>query len=134
MRDFVEKYFCTRFKKTDRNLKNGEKKWFPLARKPVSPTMNKLPLDGIFFKNWILPDFNNVSISRNKFNFKNWIPPNFHYQEVIFSKIWFFLISLMVSTSRNKSCKILSCLGEIVFFYSEFFDSGNHYRNVEANF
>ena len=40
----------------------------------------------------------------------------------------------MVSTSRNKSCKILSCLGEIVFFYSEFFASGNHYRNVQANF
>ena len=40
----------------------------------------------------------------------------------------------MVSTSRNKSCKILSCLGEIAFFYSEFFASGNHYHNVEANF
>ena len=32
----------------------------------------------------------------------------------------------MVSTNRNKNCKILSCLGEIVFFYSEFFASGNH--------
>ena len=29
--------------------KNGEKKWFSLAGKPVSPTMNKLPLAGIFF-------------------------------------------------------------------------------------
>ena len=38
----------------------------------------------------------------------------------------------MVSTTRNKSCKILSCLDEIVFFYSEFFASGNHYWNVEA--
>ena len=40
----------------------------------------------------------------------------------------------MVSTSRNKSRKIISCLGEIVFSYSEFFASGNHNRNVEANF
>ena len=35
-----------------------EKKWFPLAGKSVSPTMNKLPLAGIFFKNLILPNFN----------------------------------------------------------------------------
>ena len=40
----------------------------------------------------------------------------------------------MVSTSRNPRSKILSCLGKVVFFYPEFFASGNHYRNVEANF
>ena len=40
----------------------------------------------------------------------------------------------MVSASRNKSCEIIFCLGEIVFFYSEFSASGNLYRNVEANF
>ena len=28
-----------------------KKKWFPLAGESVSPTMNKLPLAGIFFKN-----------------------------------------------------------------------------------
>ena len=66
--------------------------------------------------------------------FKNCIPPNFHNQkEGYLLKIWFFLISIMVSTSRNKSWKILSCLGEIVFFYSEFSSSGNHYRNVVVN-
>ena len=58
--------------------------------------------------------------------------PNFYYQdEGYFFKIWFFLISIMVSTSRNKSCKILSCLAEIVFWV---FASGNHYRNMEDNF
>ena len=30
----------------------------------------------------------------------------------------------MVSTSRNRSCKIFFYLGEIVFFYSRFFASG----------
>ena len=40
----------------------------------------------------------------------------------------------MVSTSRNKNCKVLSSLGEIVFCYSDFFASKNHYQNVEANF
>ena len=40
----------------------------------------------------------------------------------------------MVSTSRNKICKIFSCLDEIVFFYSRLFARGNKYRNVEANF
>ena len=127
------------------SLKSGEKKWFPLAGKSVSPTMNKLLLAGIFLKIKfrlisIMVSTNrkkalkSVSISRNKV-FKNWIPPNFHYQEQgYFLKIWFFLISIMVSTSRNKSCKILFCLGEIVFLYWEFFASGNHYRNMEANF
>ena len=40
----------------------------------------------------------------------------------------------MIPTSRNNSCKILSCLGEKAFFYSEFFPTGNHYRNVKTNF
>ena len=41
----------------------------------------------------------------------------------------------MVSTSRNKSCKILFCVGEIVFFYSEVFANGNHYWNhMKDNF
>ena len=76
-----------------------EKKWFPLAGKSVSPSMNKLPLAGIFLKNCVPPNFNN----------------GFHQQkEAYFLKIGFFLISIMVFTSRNKSCKILFCLGEIV--------------------
>ena len=41
------------------SLKNGEKKWFPLARRSVSSNRNKLPLAGVFFKNWTLPNFNN---------------------------------------------------------------------------
>ena len=50
---------------------------------------------------------------------KNWIPSNFindfHYQK--------------------QSCKILFCLGEIVFLYLVFFASGNHsWIYVEANF
>ena len=49
--------------------------------------------------------------------FKNWRPRNFHWQEeCYFKEIWFFLVSIIVSTSENKSCKILFCLGEIVFF------------------
>ena len=52
MKDFVEKYFST-ILFYQKNLtgvsKNGEKKWFSLAGEPVSPTMNKLPLAGIFF-------------------------------------------------------------------------------------
>ena len=44
MKDFVEKYFSTRRKKTDRSVKKWRKKWFSLAGKPISPTMNKLPL------------------------------------------------------------------------------------------
>ena len=41
----------------------------------------------------------------------------------------------MVSTSRNKSCKIFLCVGEILFFYLEYFASGNHHwNNVEATF
>ena len=35
----------------------------------------------------------------------------------------------MVPASRKKSCKIFFCLGKIVFFYSEFFASENHYWN-----
>ena len=35
---------------------------------------------------------------------------------------------------QKQSCKILSCLDEIVFFYSELFARGNHFRNVETNF
>ena len=47
---------------------------------------------------------------------KNWIPPNFHWEkEGYFSKNGFFLISIIVFTSRNKSCKILFWLREIVF-------------------
>ena len=74
-----------------------------------------------------------VAISRNKITFKNWNLRIFHKQEGYFLKIAFFLISVMVSTSKNESCKILFCLGEIVLFYSEY-SSGNHYWNyVEAN-
>ena len=39
--------------------KMAKKTWFPLAGKSVSPIRNNLPLAGIFFKNWILPNFNN---------------------------------------------------------------------------
>ena len=69
--------------------------------------------------------------------FKNWIPSNFHQQEKgYFLKIGFLLISIMVSTSRNKGCKILLCPDETVFFDSNtFFASRNHYWNyVEASF
>ena len=45
------------------------------------------------------------------------------------------LISITVSTSRNQSCKIFFCVGEILFFYLEYFASGNHHWNdVEATF
>ena len=39
MKDFVEKYFST-----TGVSKNGEKEWFSLTGRPVSPTMNKLRL------------------------------------------------------------------------------------------
>ena len=69
---------------------------------------------------------------------------NYHWQESLkngkisrqeyFLKTGFRLFSIIVSTNRNKSCKIRFCLGEIVFFYSEFFASGHHYWNyVEVN-
>ena len=120
------------------SLKNGKKKWFPLAVKSVSPTMNKLPLAGIFLKT----EFRLISImvSTNKkkalkFVLKIGFPLiSISQEEVYFLKIWFFLILIMVSTCRNKSCKILSCLDETVFLYSEFFGNENHYQNVEANF
>ena len=56
MKDFVEKYFSTIQKKTDRSLWKMEKN--PSAEKSVSLTTNKLSLAGIFFKNWISPKFN----------------------------------------------------------------------------
>ena len=56
MKDFVEKYFPSRRKKTDKSLWKMEKN--PLAEKSVSLTTNKLPLAGILFKNWISPKFN----------------------------------------------------------------------------
>ena len=57
-----------------------EKKWPPLAERFVSLSRNKLFLAGIFFKNWIPPNFSNgfhyqkessnsVSISRDKTTF-----------------------------------------------------------------
>ena len=145
MKDFVEKYFSNRWKKFYRSLWKMKKKMVSTSRKCVSPTTNKLSIAVIFFKNWITPDFNNgikkkvqnpFPLARIRSLFKDWIPPiiSISRKEGNFWKIWFFLISIMVSTSRNKSCKILSCLGEIVFFYSEFFACGNHYRKVEANF
>ena len=36
-------------------------------------------------------------------------------KKVIFEKNWLFLILIIVSTSQNKSCKILFFVGEIVF-------------------
>ena len=44
MKDFVENYFSSRRKKLTGVSKNGEKKWFSLAAKPVASTMDKLPL------------------------------------------------------------------------------------------
>ena len=44
MKYLVEKCFSTRRKKLTGVPKNGEKKCFSLAGKPVSPIMNKLPL------------------------------------------------------------------------------------------
>ena len=44
MKDFIENYFSTRRKKLTGVSKNGEKKWFSLAEKPVSPIINKLSL------------------------------------------------------------------------------------------
>ena len=35
-----------------------DKKWFPLARKSLVHLHEKLPLAGIFLKNWIPPNFN----------------------------------------------------------------------------
>ena len=64
MKDFVEKYFSTTRKKTDRSLKNGEQKWFPLAEKSISPTTNKLPLAGIFLKTEFRLISNMVSTSK----------------------------------------------------------------------
>ena len=50
-------------------------------------------------------------------------------EEGCFQKLGFFIISIIVFTSRNKSCKILFCLGEIVIFSANgiLFASGNHY-------
>ena len=76
------------------------------------------------------------SLTGKRIFLKNCISPNFYFQkEGHFLKIWFFLISIMVSTNTNKSFKILLCLGEIAFFYSEYFADGNHYwYYVEENF
>ena len=54
----------------------------------------------------------------------------FPWQE-FFIRIWFFLIPIIVSTSENKSCKILFCLDEIVLFSIVvfFYAIGNHYWN-----
>ena len=52
---------------------------------------------------------------------ENQFPPartSFAQQEY-FLKIGFRLISIMVFTSRNKNCKILFCLGEIVFIFCQ---------------
>ena len=56
IKDFIEKKFSIRRMKND-SLWKMEKN--PLAEKSVSLTMNKLPLAGIFLKNWISPNFNN---------------------------------------------------------------------------
>ena len=51
--------FYKKEKKTlvsEKSLKNGEKKWSPLAEKYASPSRNKLTLAGICFKNRILPN------------------------------------------------------------------------------
>ena len=58
-----------------------------------------------------LPSQNNIFFK------KNWIPAKFHWQEKgYFIKTWFFLISIIVSTSENKSFKIFYCLRELIFF------------------
>ena len=68
---------------------------------------------------------NQLSPSKN-FSLKNWIPPDFNnglHKQKESSRILllarrrfvFFLISIMVSTSRNKSRKIRFCPGEIIF-------------------
>ena len=76
--------------------------------------------------------------SQNNVTFKNWIPLiSTSRKKVIFLKKIFFLILIIVSTSRSKSCKTLFCLGEKGFFSinSILFASGNHYWNyAEANF
>ena len=96
MKDFVEKYFSTRRRKTDRSVKKWRKKKFSLAGKPASPTMNKFPLQEYFLKSEFPLTSMMVFIFRSSKNpfplagirlvFKNWIPPNFHCQEVIFKK------------------------------------------------
>ena len=51
--DEEKSYYC------QESLRNGEKKWLPLARKLISPSQNKLLLTGIFCKNWIPSNYNN---------------------------------------------------------------------------
>ena len=46
-----------------------------------------------------------------------------------------FSLFQWLSPAETKNCKIIFYLDEKVFFYSEFFASGNHYGNcVEAIF
>ena len=130
MKDFVEKYVSTRRKRlTARVLRKMEK------MNGFHQPKNLLPLARTFFKTGfrlisIIVSTNrkkapkSVSLRRKRLLFKNLISRTFHKQEeCYFLKIEIFLISVMVSTSRNKSFKILFCLAKISFFYSEFFAS-----------
>ena len=125
------------------SLKNGDKKRLPRAGKSISPTMNMLPLAGIFLKNFVLFQQwfpleerrlkNPFTLARIRLVFPNWIPPNFHYQEEgYFWKIWFSLISIMVSYEQRQKLQnpLPSRWNSILLF--TVFASGNHYRNVEA--
>ena len=87
-----------------------EKKRFSQAKKTVVHLQNNLSLAGIVLKNWITHNSNNAFHKQKESS----VPS----QNNVISrkKAEFFLISVIVSTSRNESCKIHFCLGEIVFF------------------
>ena len=118
-----------------------EKEWFPLAKKSFFHLQGESFSSRNFLKkNWIPPNFNNA-FHKQKESCRIRAQPEQRYflktgfplistgrKKVIFKKIGFFLISIIVSTSGIKSCKILFCLCEIVLFSTTFL-SGNHYWN-----